>query len=584
LPTGLDDRDAGGLTTQVSKKTTSGAIFSLSNQTDYDRLNVFNPNAGFSQSLASVWTTQFEARVDMPLLRGRGTMINRIPVVLARINTDISLAQFEATVRNLALDVENTYWDLHNAYRNLETAKIGRDSAQVTWKIAYEKWKGQVVPIQDEAFAREQYFNFRSRVETTLQELYETETKLRYLMGLAATDGRLIRPSDEPTMAKAEFDWRAIRTETLVRSPELRGQKWSVKQRELELVSAKNQLLPRLDVGLLYRWVGVGDDLINANRNGVRFPNAGSTAFEELTTGDYQEAGVFFDFAFPVGFRRELAGVRNAQLQLARDKARLEDMELNTIHLLTTAVRKMDANYALSQTHFNRWSASEKEVESAEALYKGGKETLDRVLDAQERRATAQADFYRALTEYSKAIAEVHFRKGSLLEYNNISLAEGPWPQKAYWDALAKARERDASYYLDYGWTRPDVVSQGPAPQGMTQMSVEQPIPAEELPAPEPTPAEPTPAELPEMLPESAPAPGPAPITERPATPMLNAPIVRTAQTGSTSSAVENPLRGSTGSSFEWGPLGMDAAGNSQTHQDSSVRPASFTGEISDAE
>ena len=54
-------------------------------------------------------------------------------------------------------------------------------------------------------------------------------------MGMAATDGRLIRPKDELTTAKVTFDWCDVLSEGLVRSPELRQQKWIVKQRELEL-------------------------------------------------------------------------------------------------------------------------------------------------------------------------------------------------------------------------------------------------------------------------------------------------------------------------------------------------------------
>jgi hypothetical protein len=61
----------------------------------------------------------------------------------------------------------------------------------------------------------------------------------------------------------------------------------------------------------------------------------------------------------------------------------------------------------------------------------------------------------------------LHHRKGSLLEYNGVYLAEGPWPGKAYFDALRRARQRDASLYLDYGFTRPRVISRGP----MAQMS-----------------------------------------------------------------------------------------------------------------
>jgi outer membrane protein TolC len=586
----IDDETNSGLRSEVIKKSMTGTRFTVTNNTNYDRWEgalerqtdgTMGPPAFWGKN-QSYWTTDFEVRVDQPLLRGRGTQINRIPLILARINTDITLASFEGAVRNLVMDVENTYWDLHLAFRNLETAKIGRDSAQVTWKIAYEKWNQGVEPVQAEAQAREQYFNFRAQVENSLRDLYNRENQLRFLMGLAATDGRLIRPIDEPTMAKVSFDWRTISAEALVRSPELRQQKWSLKQRELELTSAKNQLLPKLDVGAIYKWVGRGNDLIQANRNGARFPaDPGSSAFEELTGGDYQEFALFFDFAVPVGYRRELAGVRHAQLQLARDKARLEDMELNTAHLLTTAIRNVDSSYVLAQTHFNRWSAAEKEVESVLALYKGGKTTLDLVLDAQKRRAQAQSDFYRAVCEHSKAIAEVHFRKGSLLEYNNVELAEGPWPQKAYWDAVERARERDASYYLNYGWTRPAVVSQGPVPQGVDPMTISDMLPGEPTPAETPMAPSPEPAEdgaagagqggsiLNKPAPKEL-----GPMTGDPSGPLLNAPVLRTADGGVTT-------RPPQGSRFDWDSLGLGGAAPPAVVP-SAVVPTGFSAEVTD--
>ncbi len=568
----------GGLDTRLTKKTATGARFQVRNLTNYQRwigpVDATQPLPGL-RKVPSDWTTEMEIRWDQPLLRGRGTMINRIPIMLARINEDISLASFEASVRNVALDLENTYWDLHRVYRNLETAKIGRDSAQVTWKIVYEKWNEGVEPVQAEAQAREQYFNFRAAVEQALQNLYSTETRLRWLMGLAATDGRLIRPIDEPSMARVNFEWTAIRTESLVRSPELRAKKWEVKQRELELISAKNQLLPQLDVGALYKWVGTGDDLINANSSGKDFATSngvGTNAIEELTRGNYQEAAIIFNLALPVGFRRELAGVRNAQLRLAREKAVLEDQELNTVHLLTTAVRNLDSNFVLAETHFNRWAASEKEVESVEALYRGGKQTLDLVLDAQKRRAQAQVEYYNSLIEYNKAIAEVHFRKGSLLEYNNIELAEGPWPQKAYWDALGRARERDASYYFNYGFTRPSVVSQGPVDGQPHMAPMGEGMYLEEVPAPQPTPANGTPAEgapaEAQPAPDAGAAPVPGPVTHSPAGPLLNAPSVRTAQVGVSAAEVENPLR----QNYQWGSLGLDP----KPAQDQGVQQATF--------
>ncbi|MFO0819701.1 MAG: TolC family protein [Pirellulales bacterium] len=473
----LRRNDLGTFEATMMKRSASGNLFRASSKTESEWSNQarFDQANGSGRVASGIFSTVAEFEARFPLMRDRGTQVNRIPVVLARINTDISLADFESSVRNMLMDTETAYWDLYFSYRSLEAAKIGRDSAQVTWKNIYEKRKFGALADQDEAQARGQYFQFRAQVEGSLRDVYSTETRLRWLMGLAATDGRLIRPKDEPTTARVEFEWAEVHAESLFRSTELRQQKWRIKQRELELISAKNTLLPWLSLTTTGRWVGVGDELIQSSRTGRDLaapgngnPNLGlgSTAFESLTGGEYGEAFVQLDFLpAQFGARRELASVRNAQLGLARAKAHLEDMELNQSHLMTSAIRELDANYTITQTNFNWWAATQKEVEAFETLYEGGKATLDLVLEAQRKRSQAQVQYYRSLTDYNKSLANVHYRKGSLLEHSNVFLTEGEWPVKAYEDAIEKARARDAAIYMNYGWTRPRVVSQGPVEQ-----------------------------------------------------------------------------------------------------------------------
>ncbi len=487
-------RDTGQFEAALSKRTATGTTFAVKNETTYDANN--NP----SRLLYSDWLSVMSVQATQPILRGSGAQVNRAPLILSRIRTDIAVTEFEAAVRNMLLDLENSYWDLQFSYRFLETSKIGRDSALGTWRQEYELTKGGKGTSQGEAQSREQYFYFRSQTETALRDLFVAENRLRWLMGIAATDGELLRPADRPTLARIEYDWQAAHAESLVRSSELRRQRWQVKQRETELILARNQLLPQLDLVGKYSWLGMGDDLITAGRRGTSFAAEGSTAWEGLTDGNFQEFSFGLQFTPPrIGARKEMAGVRNGELALAREKARLEDMELNVSHLLTTAIQNLDYNYQVAQTHFNRWVATEQEVESLLAIVEGGKgesdkggTAVDLLLNSQRRRANAQADFYRAVAEYNKSIANVQFRKGSLLEYNNVQLAEGPWPKKAYWDALGKARERDASYYLDYGVTRPRVISRGPAPQ-RTEGMIEELVPGaagvEQVPTPAPDPA-----------------------------------------------------------------------------------------------
>jgi hypothetical protein len=77
-----------------------------------------------------------------------------------------------------------------------------------------------------------------------------------------------------------------------------------------------------------------------------------------------------------------------------------------------------------------------------------------------------------------------------------VFLAEGPWPGKAYFDAHRRARQRDASLYLDYRHSRPGVFSRGAISQNFADVGAD--AAAVQLPARDPaTRPEPVPATLP---------------------------------------------------------------------------------------
>ncbi len=474
--------DTGTWTTGISKVSATGSTFGIQNQTVYD-----NNNSPIRQKgVPSTFLTNYDFTFNQPLLQGAGLTYNRIAgpdafnningrpnfrgVLIARVLADQSLADFEIGVRNMVSDTEQAYWELYFAYRNLEARKAGRDSALEAWRKVHALYVEQSRggEADKEAQAREQYFFFRSDVENALTDVYRSENRLRYMMGLSASDGRLIRPSDEPTTARISFDWQQSLVESLSRSAELRRQKWVIKQKELELLASKNLLMPRLDLNGYYRFLGMGQELINQNygpyyANGLD-PLKGTDAYSTLSSGQFQEWQAGAQFLMPIGFRRELSTVRNYQLQLARERSRLQDEEMEVSHALVEAVRNVDTNFALSQTNFNRRVASERQVEAVQAAYDAGTVTLDQLLDAQRRRADAESAYYRSVVDYNRSIAQLHFRKGSLLEYNGVFLAEGPWPGKAYFDSYRRARQRDASLFLDYGHSRPGVFSRHRCP------------------------------------------------------------------------------------------------------------------------
>ena len=446
--------------TEVAKKSANGTQIFFRNVNQWTENN--NPLIPDGlQAIDSFYRASFEAEVRQPLLRGRGAFINRMSIVISRISTDQEIANLEATLQNMVTNVEIRYWDLYCAYRGLDSAKTGRDAALETWRIVKDQYdEGAEVNIQQLAQASEQYHFFEAQVIDAYNTVLDAEGKLRYLFGWASTDGRFVRPIDEPVMAPVEFDWTTSLCEALTYRPELRQERWEVKKRELALAYSKNGLLPELNVTFLYRWLGLGNRFGTAGDNNG-FPDADSGALNELFGGDFQELQFRGNFGVPIGFRRELANVRNAQLKLAREIARVEDMELDITKELSESMRALAANQLIMLSSFNRWKDTTVEEEHFERLQDAGVETLDVALDAQRRRSQAEVAFYTAMCEYNKVIALIHRRKGTILPYSGVHFNEGPWPGKAYIDASEHARRRGASQQLNYGWTRPGVISRG---------------------------------------------------------------------------------------------------------------------------
>lgn len=428
---------------EVSKQTATGGRFALRHIVNYSRSN--QPFLAFPSS----FTGWVEAEWRQPLLQGAGTTYNRIAgpnavvgqyngVLIARINNDISLTDFESAVIQLVSDVEQAYWSLYGGYRTLEAQLRGREAALQTFQFQETLRRAGRAALDEEAQARSLYFQFAAQVENALAGsggLYSQEQRLRYLLGMPASDGRLIKPVTDPQDVRVVFDWDSALMQSLERRVEIRRQRWNVKRRELELVAARLNRRPRLDFLGTYRWRGLGDDLIGSDNDPPL-----NNLYGSITTGNYQEWTAGMELNFPVGLRRASVAVSHAQLNLARERALLCEAELQISHDLSSAARELSRSYRLLQTNFNRWLADQQQVEVLRQRWSGGRDNINFLLQAQRQLVLSEADFYQSLVDYNLAIRDLHRQKGSLLAYNQVQLAEGPWVGKAYADAYELGR------------------------------------------------------------------------------------------------------------------------------------------------
>ncbi|QDV27665.1 TolC family protein [Aureliella helgolandensis] len=440
------EQTTGNFSYELAKKTATGASFALRHSMLYDNNN--SP----ARLFASDYNGFFEGEYRQPLLRGGGVEFNRIAgpnsgigqyngVLIARINTDISLADFEQGIITFTNDVETAYWELFFAYHNLESQVAGRNSSLLTWQRIKELQKvgARGGDAAAEAQARSQYYLFDVQVKDSLtgpNGLYAAEQKLRYLMGLPATDGQLLKPISDPMEGEVVVDWQTSLNDALTKRVEIRRQKWNIKRRELEMIAAKLNRRPTLDFLGKYRYRGLGDQLI-----GHYDPNNSfNSVYQNIFEGDYQEWQAGVELGYPVGLRQASAAVANARWNLAREQSLLEEQELKISHDLSSSLRQIQRSYELMKSNYNRQESDRDQVAALQARYESGLDNINFLLQAQQQLATSQSAYFRSLVDYQLALRDFHRERGSLLNYNQIGLSEGAWPAGAYQDAVERGR------------------------------------------------------------------------------------------------------------------------------------------------
>jgi outer membrane protein TolC len=514
--------------TQLSKQAATGTQFFLRGNINYDS----NNSAGNRFPFA--YDTILETEVRHPVLQGTGLNFNRIAgpnatpgsfngVMVARLNTDVSLIDFRMGLRDLMSNVENAYWDLYFAYRDLNAKIEARNRSLETWRAVYGMMEsGQPGgEAEREAQFREQYYRFEEEVKNALtgrlvdrtatfngssggtfrgeSGVHVAERRLRMVMGLDINDGRLIRPIDEPSLAPVSYDWSELVTSSLVYREELSRQRLQIRRRELELTASRNYLLPRFDVVGRYRARGLGHYWAAGAETDPNDPQDqifGHSSIDNLFGGGFHEWMVGGEFSFPVGYRRAYAAVRNAQLQLARERVVLEEQERQICHDLSNAVADVYRAYEVVQTNFNSRLAAKTQVDLLrDKLRQRLPVNLDQLIDAERRYSEADSRYQRALSEYMISQKNVQFERGTMLEYCQVGLAEYQDGCGGYLGAVRRSADGGQFTLLDY--------------------TLDKPVP--------PT-AEQPPTVAPEPLPAPTPAPAPAPAVPMPSVPGVPAP------------------------------------------------------------
>ncbi len=394
------------------------------------RLN-FGAVGGNDDDLTTGFYAAFGGELRQPLLRGAGREFNRIAgpyarpgfyrgIRIAQIDEQKSALELELAVLELVRDVTFTYWELHFAYRNLDAKRAALDQARRTWENEKMRAAARVTSADSEALARQQYFLADANVQNAISGtgpgptgVYNAEAKLRSILGLPATDGKLIFPTDRPMQAEFHFDWTESLSVAHDRRIELRKQQAEIKKRKLELAAARNLQRPRVDLVAKYRRL-------------ANDPRDGGELFSEALQG--WRIGV--ELRRPLGNRRENAAVHAAELQLRREHALLEEQHLQIDSQLRIAFTELDRAYGVTQSLAVSREAAMIRLEAETERHTLGATHIERVLEAENRAAQAETAYLRSLVDYNLAFFQVQLARGTFLDTLGIGISEYATPEE----------------------------------------------------------------------------------------------------------------------------------------------------------
>ena len=429
--------DTAQFRSEILKPLPTGGVAGITFRTDYvsTDLPINVPFVGTN----AVYRPAVDLTFEQPLLKGASVLINqlndslpeplrnpvptggKVPgILLTRIAHNEAKLEFERRVHQLLFAVEAAYWDLYSAYYDLYSRGEAMKEAMAAWQIAKKRYDLGTLDVEDLAQIEGQYQAFRAqRLEAlgdgaTRTGVLEAERRLRYVLGMPPEDGSRLVPMDAPTDAPVEPCWQAAVVDATTHRPELLQIEQEVHAAELRVTRAKNLLLPDLRFLAKYNVNGAGDTL--------------GAGLNSLADDRYHDWELGLVLQVPIGNREAHAEVRRAKLQLEQRLVYLNDQQAKVITALQRSVRNVVQLREEIRIRRSRREAAAIQLKRRTEKFQAGRETIDFLLQAQRDWADAIRDEYTAVSRYNVALADYRRQMGTIMVYDNVTLAEGPLP------------------------------------------------------------------------------------------------------------------------------------------------------------
>ncbi len=356
--------------------------------------------------------------ITQPLMRNAGTEVNAADIDLARNNADIARFQFKDSVLTVLSTMQQTYWDLVFAIEDLD---VKRKSLRLT-RDTLDQTKAQVdagllAPIEI-ARVRADLAAKEIDIITAQRVLEEKEDLLRQFINKSSSrllDDIGVIPLERAAYTPVKLDLETEALTALESRPDYKVFQANVRSRDIELVVAKNQKLPVVDLAATLGLNGLGHNTIES-----------LGTFRMLNYGDLQAS---LSVEVPIGNRAAKAGYLSARLNKVKALLDLKNAQDDIIIAVKRDVRNVFTSLRQIRSTRVARELAEERLRAEEEKFNVGTALILDVLNAQTLLSQAESAERAAIVDYNQSRIQLERDKGTLLERDRIFLNTELGPQ-----------------------------------------------------------------------------------------------------------------------------------------------------------
>jgi len=386
------------------------------------------------QTINPRYRSQIRFDFTQPLLKNFGFKVSQREIIIARNNTAISDIQLKQTLLDTIYNVEEAYW---NYVGSIENYKVMQESLKLAQDLLAKNTRevevGMLAPIEVLS-AKSEVARREADILQAESLIKRTQDQLKTILNLSSKediDLTKIVPTDTPTFEEKDVSLEEALSMGLQKRPDLQAIRTDMKNKDLDLGYAKNQLLPELNFRTSYWSPGLsGTRILYEDGNPLtenivgKVPGKSSNALRDAFRFKYKNWTVGLTLSVPITSIVTRAQYAQARVSLKQAQVNLQNQEQQAFLEIRNAVRDVQTNYKRVQAYKVARELAEEKLAAEQKKLKVGMATNYEVLLHQRDLADAQSSELTAVIDYNLSLAALDRALGTTLEKKNIKFTE----------------------------------------------------------------------------------------------------------------------------------------------------------------